>query len=93
MLGNNRDYKTNDRRVRRNLQMLVDLTRTLGSEDKAAEYVLYPVKTLTPLAIRERRVGLGERHFVTYVIQTFHPELAKAARKAYRAAKTEVTNG
>lgn len=95
MLGMNRDYKSNSDRVTRNLKLAdrlaADYEKTDGLShaaalDKATNLVLYPVRTLKPLAAEAITIGMKERSFVEGIA---YPELHKAARKAYRAAKAE----
>jgi hypothetical protein len=94
MLGNNRDYKSNADRVTRNLKLTATLAAEYEKEglshdaavEKAANFVLYPIRTLKPLASGFYRAGIGERQFVESIP---YPEFHKAARKAYRAIKAE----
>jgi len=91
-LGTNRDYKTNDRRVRRNLALYAQIVRDLvdlgvskeQAENQAGEMVLHPVAYHKPLAVTAVDDGVPERMFLSLVR---YPDLLKAARKAYRAVK------
>lgn len=93
-LGTNRDYKTNERRVRRNLALHAKIKADLiglgadaeAAEKQAGEMVLTPVAYFKPLAVVAVDDGIPEKWFLA---QVHYPELLPAARKAYRAAKME----
>ena len=93
-LGTNRDYKTNDRRVRQNLALHAQITKDLvdlGSsreqaEKQAGRMVLSPVAYHKPLAVTAVDDGVPEKVFLSMVR---YPALVKAAREAYRAVKAE----
>jgi hypothetical protein len=93
-LGTNRDYKTNDRRVRRNLTLLAQITSdllNLGADpkvvdDQAYEMIIHPILYFKPLAVNALDKGVREKQFLSEVK---YPELIAAARKAFRAAKAE----
>ena len=97
-LGTNRDYKTTDRYVCRNLRLLAELTRRFESEGlnpedaehKAFDLIVHPVKIFTARATVAISAGVKEREFIA--ANALCPELERAARKAYRAAKKEVTD-
>jgi hypothetical protein len=93
-LGANRDYKTSDRRARRNLEAhgkrMAELI-ALGMEPVAASKqafndVLYPVKRFAEQAASAAAHGLREKDFLADCA----PENRPAARKAFRAAKKEL---
>ena len=91
-LGTNRDYKTNDRRVRQNLALYAQIVKDLvdlgvsreQADDQAGTMVLRPVAYYKPLAATAVDDGVPERMFLSMVR---YPALLKGARKAYRAAK------
>jgi hypothetical protein len=96
-LGTNRDYKTTDRRVRQKLALYAQILKDLvdlgvskeQAENQAGEMVLHPVAYHKPLAATAIDDGVPERMFLSMVR---YPDLLKAARKAYRAAKAEAEN-
>lgn len=95
-LGANRDYKTSDRRARRNLEaharrfaeLIAQGTEPVAASKQAFNDVLYPTKMYAEQAASAAAHGLREKDFVADCA----PDNRPAARKAFRKAKKEIAD-